>query len=65
MSGDIEETNYIKLWRYIAPHLRKSLQTVYLREMTTAQWESMQAAGEVSAGKFDSGFILWSDVRRI
>ncbi|XP_014770006.1 origin recognition complex subunit 5 isoform X1 [Octopus bimaculoides] len=31
-----------KLWKNIEPHLKKALQTVYLREVSSAQWEKMQ-----------------------
>ena len=33
-----------KLWRNIEPHLRKALETVYLREVSSSQWERMQQA---------------------
>eukprot|EP00058_Branchiostoma_floridae_P011778 XP_002597266.1 hypothetical protein BRAFLDRAFT_260887 [Branchiostoma floridae] len=40
--GEATEEDVHKLWRNIEPHLRKALQTVYLREVSSAQWERMQ-----------------------
>ncbi|XP_043318914.1 origin recognition complex subunit 5 isoform X2 [Cervus canadensis] len=31
-----------KLWRNIEPHLKKAMQTVYLREISSSQWEKLQ-----------------------
>ncbi|XP_030853310.1 origin recognition complex subunit 5-like [Strongylocentrotus purpuratus] len=31
-----------KLWRNIEPHLKKALQTIYLREVSSSQWEKYQ-----------------------
>ncbi|XP_074645442.1 origin recognition complex subunit 5-like [Tubulanus polymorphus] len=31
-----------KLWRAIEPHLKKALHTVYLREVSSVQWEKLQ-----------------------
>uniref|UniRef100_A0A8C5DRF1 Orc1-like AAA ATPase domain-containing protein n=1 Tax=Gouania willdenowi TaxID=441366 RepID=A0A8C5DRF1_GOUWI len=31
-----------KLWRNIEPHLKKAMQTVYIREVSSLQWEQMQ-----------------------
>lgn len=42
--GDMKWENTMKLWRNIEPHLKKSLQTVYLREISGVQWEKMQLA---------------------
>ncbi|KAK2142214.1 hypothetical protein LSH36_984g00054 [Paralvinella palmiformis] len=36
------EDDIRKLWRNVEPHLKKALQTVYLREVSSAQWERMQ-----------------------
>ncbi|KAK7499500.1 hypothetical protein BaRGS_00009152 [Batillaria attramentaria] len=40
--GEASEKDMRKLWRNIEPHLKKALQTVYLREVSSAQWEEMQ-----------------------
>ena len=34
-------TDSRKLWRNIEPHLKKALHTVYLREVSSHQWESI------------------------
>lgn len=39
------ENDSQKLWRNIEPHLKKALQTVYLREVSSVQWEEMQKLG--------------------
>ncbi|CAJ0940290.1 unnamed protein product [Ranitomeya imitator] len=38
----VKETETHKLWRNIEPHLKKAMQTVYLREISSSQWEKMQ-----------------------
>ncbi|GFO28827.1 origin recognition complex subunit 5 [Plakobranchus ocellatus] len=43
-NGDCEATSTRKLWRNIEPHLKKALKTVYLREVSSHQWELMQQA---------------------
>ncbi|ESO91435.1 hypothetical protein LOTGIDRAFT_209785 [Lottia gigantea] len=40
--GEATMNDSRKLWRNIEPHLRKALQTVYLREVSSAQWEKLQ-----------------------
>ncbi|XP_073439972.1 origin recognition complex subunit 5 isoform X2 [Dendrobates tinctorius] len=40
--GEVKETETHKLWRNIEPHLKKAMQTVYLREISSSQWEKMQ-----------------------
>ncbi|XP_022081114.1 origin recognition complex subunit 5-like [Acanthaster planci] len=42
--GEASEKDSHKLWRNIEPHLKKALQTVYLREVTSEQWEKFQRA---------------------
>ncbi|KAL8587138.1 hypothetical protein ACOMHN_026106 [Nucella lapillus] len=39
---EVTEKDSGKLWRNIEPHLKKALHTVYLREVSSAQWEQMQ-----------------------
>ena len=34
-------TDSRKLWRNIEPHLKKALHTVYLREVSSNQWENI------------------------
>ncbi|KAI0224433.1 Origin recognition complex subunit 5 [Lamellibrachia satsuma] len=40
-----------KLWRNVEPHLRRALCTVYLREVSSAQWERLQQTDESSSHK--------------
>uniref|UniRef100_A0A8C5G2V5 Origin recognition complex subunit 5 n=1 Tax=Gouania willdenowi TaxID=441366 RepID=A0A8C5G2V5_GOUWI len=40
--GKVKETETHKLWRNIEPHLKKAMQTVYIREVSSLQWEQMQ-----------------------
>ncbi|XP_071817160.1 origin recognition complex subunit 5-like [Apostichopus japonicus] len=40
--GDATEGDAHKLWRNIEPHLKKALQTVFLREVSSSQWEQYQ-----------------------
>uniref|UniRef100_A0A3P8V6K4 Origin recognition complex subunit 5 n=1 Tax=Cynoglossus semilaevis TaxID=244447 RepID=A0A3P8V6K4_CYNSE len=46
----VKETDTHKLWRNIEPHLKKAMQTVYLREVSSVQWEQMQQMEEKEAG---------------
>ncbi|XP_023149059.2 origin recognition complex subunit 5 [Amphiprion ocellaris] len=48
--GKVKETDTHKLWRNIEPHLKKAMQTVYLREVSSLQWEQMQLMEEKEAG---------------
>lgn len=48
--GKVKETDTHKLWRNIEPHLKKAMQTVYLREVSSLQWEQMQEMEEKEAG---------------
>ena len=41
-NDEINQSDTRKLWRSIEPHLKKALQTVYLREVSSNQWEQMQ-----------------------
>ncbi|XP_064605103.1 origin recognition complex subunit 5-like [Liolophura sinensis] len=41
-NGEATCDDTIKLWKNIEPHLKKALQTVYLREVSSAQWEKLQ-----------------------
>ncbi|XP_038597421.1 origin recognition complex subunit 5 isoform X1 [Tachyglossus aculeatus] len=40
--GEASERDTRKLWRNIEPHLKKAMQTVYLREISSSQWEKLQ-----------------------
>ncbi|KAK6993786.1 origin recognition complex subunit 5 [Biomphalaria glabrata] len=42
--GDADASQARKLWRNIEPHLKKALNSVYLREVSSLQWELMQQA---------------------
>ncbi|MFT7799633.1 origin recognition complex subunit 5 [Arapaima gigas] len=44
--GEAKEGDTHKLWRNIEPHLKKAMQTVYLREVSSAQWEEQQQKEE-------------------
>ncbi|XP_051814764.1 origin recognition complex subunit 5 [Acanthochromis polyacanthus] len=48
--GKVKETDTHKLWRNIEPHLKKAMQTVYLREVSSLQWEQMQLMEAKEAG---------------
>ncbi|NXI38112.1 ORC5 protein, partial [Galbula dea] len=40
--GEANERDTRKLWKNIEPHLKKAMQTVYLREISSSQWELLQ-----------------------
>ncbi|XP_056001217.1 origin recognition complex subunit 5-like [Ostrea edulis] len=40
-NGEATESDNRKLWKNFEPHLKKALQTVYLREVSSTQWERM------------------------
>ncbi|NXE45708.1 ORC5 protein, partial [Casuarius casuarius] len=42
--GEANERDTRKLWKNIEPHLKKAMQTVYLREISSSQWERLQRA---------------------
>uniref|UniRef100_H3CB32 Origin recognition complex subunit 5 n=1 Tax=Tetraodon nigroviridis TaxID=99883 RepID=H3CB32_TETNG len=46
LEGRAKETDAHKLWRNIEPHLKKAMRTVYLREVSSLQWEQMQQMEE-------------------
>ncbi|XP_033745770.1 origin recognition complex subunit 5-like [Pecten maximus] len=46
-TGEAEASDTRKLWKNIEPHLKKALQTVYLREVSSSQWEKAQQETEV------------------
>ena len=48
----MEQNNVVGLFNNIRPHLRKALQTVYLREVSSRQWEIAQEE-KSSAGSFN------------
>ncbi|XP_069484175.1 origin recognition complex subunit 5 isoform X2 [Ambystoma mexicanum] len=43
---EAKESDTRKLWRNIEPHLKKAMQTVYLREISSLQWEKLQQSSE-------------------
>ncbi|CAL4122549.1 unnamed protein product, partial [Meganyctiphanes norvegica] len=47
--GEATENDVRKLWRNIEPHLKKALTTVYLREVSSVQFERMQKLTDPSA----------------
>ncbi|XP_043943222.1 origin recognition complex subunit 5 [Protopterus annectens] len=40
--GEATESDTRKLWKNIEPHLKTAMQTVYLREISSSQWEKLQ-----------------------
>uniref|UniRef100_A0A671W4E1 Origin recognition complex, subunit 5 n=1 Tax=Sparus aurata TaxID=8175 RepID=A0A671W4E1_SPAAU len=48
--SSVKETDTHKLWRNIEPHLKKAMQTVYLREVSSLQWEQLQQMEERECG---------------
>ncbi|XP_030644506.1 origin recognition complex subunit 5 [Chanos chanos] len=48
-NGEAKESDTHKLWRNIEPHLKKAMQTVYLREISSVQWEQQQEMMEKEA----------------
>ncbi|XP_034382663.1 origin recognition complex subunit 5 [Cyclopterus lumpus] len=50
VEGKVKETDTHKLWRNMEPHLKKAMQTVYLREVSSLQWEKMQQMEEKESG---------------
>ncbi|XP_063779963.1 origin recognition complex subunit 5 isoform X2 [Pseudophryne corroboree] len=42
VKGEAKESDSHKLWRNIEPHLKRAMQTVYLREISSSQWEKIQ-----------------------
>ena len=44
VAGRIKETDIHKLWQNIAPHLRKAVKTVYLRQVSSDQWKKLESA---------------------
>ncbi|XP_069048736.1 origin recognition complex subunit 5 isoform X2 [Lepisosteus oculatus] len=46
--GEAKEGDTHKLWRNIEPHLKRAMQTVYLREVSSVQWERLQQQTEDS-----------------
>uniref|UniRef100_A0A8C9RP97 Origin recognition complex subunit 5 n=1 Tax=Scleropages formosus TaxID=113540 RepID=A0A8C9RP97_SCLFO len=49
--GEGNESDAHKLWRNIEPHLKKAMQTVYLREVSSVQWEEQQQKEEKEVGE--------------
>ncbi|XP_077355454.1 origin recognition complex subunit 5 isoform X2 [Festucalex cinctus] len=47
--GKVKESDAHKLWRNIEPYLKKAMQTVYLREISSLEWDKMQQV-ETEAG---------------
>lgn len=40
--GEAKESDTHKLWRNVEPHLKRAVQSVYLREVSSVQWEQHQ-----------------------
>ncbi|XP_015270557.1 PREDICTED: origin recognition complex subunit 5 [Gekko japonicus] len=46
IQGKATERDTRRLWKNIEPHLKKAMQTVYLREISSSQWEQLQEDGD-------------------
>ncbi|KAJ1161837.1 hypothetical protein NDU88_002318 [Pleurodeles waltl] len=46
LKGEAKENDTRRLWKNIEPHLKKAMQTVYLREISSLQWEKLQQSSE-------------------
>ncbi|XP_029472133.1 origin recognition complex subunit 5 isoform X2 [Rhinatrema bivittatum] len=42
VKGEAKESDTHRLWKNIEPHFKKAMQTVYLREISSSQWEKIQ-----------------------
>lgn len=42
IKGEAKEGDAHKLWRNIEPHLKRAMQTIYLREISSSEWERIQ-----------------------
>ncbi|XP_054844662.1 origin recognition complex subunit 5 isoform X2 [Eublepharis macularius] len=42
IQGEAKERDTRRLWKNIESHLKKAMQTVYLREISSSQWEQLQ-----------------------
>ncbi|KAJ8391091.1 hypothetical protein AAFF_G00097120 [Aldrovandia affinis] len=49
-TGEAKEKDTHKLWRNIEPHLKRAMQTVYLRDVSSVQWEQQQQTEERETG---------------
>eukprot|EP00069_Balaena_mysticetus_P021152 bmy_13528T0 len=58
VKGEASERDTRKLWRNIEPHLKKAMQTVYLREISSSQWEKLQKDDTDPGQLKDLGNIL-------
>ena len=62
-SGEAQLTDSRKLWRNIEPHLKRALHTVYLREVSSTQWENILGQ-ETQTGNENLGALgrKWSSL---
>ncbi|KAJ6666352.1 hypothetical protein lerEdw1_000625 [Lerista edwardsae] len=44
VQGAANERDTRRLWKNIESHLKKAMQTIYLREISSSQWEQLQQA---------------------
>ncbi|XP_041935295.1 origin recognition complex subunit 5 [Alosa sapidissima] len=58
---EVKESDTHKLWRNIEPHLKKAMQTVYLREVSSVQWEQQQQMEDKEAGAL-KGLLAYAHV---
>ncbi|XP_040067601.2 origin recognition complex subunit 5 [Ixodes scapularis] len=64
VEGSATESDIHKLWRNVEPHMRKTLQSVYLREVTSAQFENVQCREGEADGATSRGHETGKAPRR-
>ncbi|CAN7996761.1 unnamed protein product [Ixodes pacificus] len=64
VEGSATESDIHKLWRNVEPHMRKTLQSVYLREVTSAQFENVQSREGEADGATSRGHETGKAPRR-
>ncbi|XP_060574504.1 origin recognition complex subunit 5-like [Ruditapes philippinarum] len=60
--GEVSITDTKKLWKNIEPHLKKAMSTLYLREVSSCQWENYQYQLETSENASLQGLLNKSHV---
>ncbi|XP_060574929.1 origin recognition complex subunit 5-like, partial [Ruditapes philippinarum] len=55
--GEVSITDTKKLWKNIEPHLKKAMSTLYLREVSSCQWENYQYQLETSENASLQGML--------
>ncbi|CAG0887501.1 unnamed protein product [Darwinula stevensoni] len=60
VAGDVSANDLRRLWRHIEPQLKRAMQSLFLREVSSAQWEKLQEAGAVSSRRLHLELPLYS-----